>query len=122
MANQGIADSHEYALIAAKKYVCGKFDLVCFRNPWGSGEFSGGNGTAGWHDGGDMWEEYPEAYDELDYAPDPDDGLFWMEFKDAVNYFWNFNVCMADTSGRREPTPISNGKRSAREALNHKKK
>ena len=35
--NQGIADSHAYALVAAKKDVCGKFKMVCFRNPWGTG-------------------------------------------------------------------------------------
>jgi hypothetical protein len=30
-----------YSVIAAKKGVCGQFDLICIRNPWGSGEFTG---------------------------------------------------------------------------------
>ncbi len=46
-----------YSLIAAKKGVCGKYNMVCFRNPWGSGEFNAG----GWFDGGPKWEEHPEA-------------------------------------------------------------
>jgi hypothetical protein len=54
---EGIADSHAYSLISAKKKVCGKFDLLCFRNPWGSGEFTGG----GWQDGGVMWQNNPEV-------------------------------------------------------------
>jgi hypothetical protein len=86
--NQGIADGHAYSVITCKKGVCGKFNMVPFRNPWGSGEFDGVGGCAQWHDGGAMWDEYPDAMDdELDYSPDPDDGLFWMEFKDACYYF-----------------------------------
>jgi hypothetical protein len=54
---EGIADSHAYSLISAKKKVCGTFDLLCFRNPWGHGEFTGG----GWHDGGIMWQKNPGA-------------------------------------------------------------
>ena len=69
---QGIADSHIYSVIAARKGVCGQFDLICFRNPWGRGEFEGG----GWNDGGTMWDAYPEAYEELQYAADPDDGAW----------------------------------------------
>ena len=46
-----------YSLISAKKGVCGKFDMVCFRNPHGRNEFTGG----GWFDGGPMWQEYPDA-------------------------------------------------------------
>jgi hypothetical protein len=61
-----------------------------------------------------MWDEYPEAFEELEYAPDPNDGLFWMEFKDATNYYWRFFVCMAETQGKREPTPISQATRLVR--------
>ena len=107
---QGIADSHIYSVIAARKGVCGQFDLICFRNPWGRGEFEGG----GWNDGGTMWDAYPEAYEELQYAADPDDGLFWMEWTEACNYFWSFNVCKVETAGKREPTPISEEKREQR--------
>ena len=46
-----------YSVLGAKKGVCGKFDMICFRNPWGCGEFDG----KGWQDGGPMWDEYPEA-------------------------------------------------------------
>ena len=114
--NQGIADSHAYSVIQCKKDVCGKFKMIQFRNPWGSGEFKGGAGTKPWYDGGRMWDDYPEAADELDYAPDPDDGLFWMDFEDACNYFWSFNICCAETAGKRQPKPISNKKRSQRAA------
>ena len=46
-----------YSLIAVKKGVCGIYDLACFRNPWGHGEFKAG----GWFDGGPKWKEHPEA-------------------------------------------------------------
>ena len=58
--NQGISDSHAWTVIASKKNVCGKFNMICLRNPWGNGrsalhgEFKGGAGTAGWYDGGPL--------------------------------------------------------------------
>ena len=50
-----------YSLISAKKGVCGKFDLLCFRNPWGIRKPGGEHTGGGWIDGGEMWRLYPEA-------------------------------------------------------------
>ena len=52
----------------------------------GPGEFDG----EGWEDGGVKWEENPGAFDELGYAADPDDGMFWMEWSTATRYFWSW--------------------------------
>ena len=102
-----------YALISAKKGVCGQFDLLCFRNPWGSGEYTAG----GWQDGGGMWEQHPDALQELGYTPDPDDGLFWMAKEEAFAHFWGFTVCMysAETC-RRQDTTLSAAHRAQRRA------
>ena len=71
-AKEGLADSHAFSLIAAKKGVCGKFDMLCIRNPWGMGGGGGGTGefAGDWGDGGPKWEEFPEAAQELNYTPD----------------------------------------------------
>ena len=52
----------------------------------GPGECDG----EGWEDGGVKWEENPGAFDELGYAADPDDGMFWMEWSTATRYFWSW--------------------------------
>ena len=67
-AKEGLADSHAFTLVGAKKGVCGKFDMLCFRNPWGTGqrgEFSGD-----WSDDGPKWDEYPSAAEELKHTRD----------------------------------------------------
>jgi hypothetical protein len=46
----------------------------------------------------------------------PDDGLFWMEWSEAVNYFWSFTECKLDAGGERTPPPVSDAKRQARQA------
>ena len=113
-ANEGLADNHAYSLIAARKGVCGgKFDLVCFRNPWGRKEFTGG----GWYDGGPKWQEYPLAAAELGYVQDENDGLFWMEWQDATDYFWEFTVCkLQHTGGKKNKAPVSAASSDARTA------
>ena len=46
----------------------------------------------------------------------PDDGLFWMEWSEAVNYFWSFTVCKLEAGAKRTPPPVSDAKRQARQA------
>jgi len=53
----------------------------------------------------------------MSYAPDPNDGLFWMDFEDACQYFWSITVVKADTDGKRDPTPMSDKARNKRDAV-----
>ena len=53
---------------------------------------------------------------EVGHVDNPDDGLFWMEWSEAVNYFWSFTVCKLDAGGKRTPPPVSDAKRQARQA------
>jgi len=57
-----------------------------------------------------------ECQQEVGHVEDPDDGLFWMEWSEAVNYFWSFTVCKIDAGGKRTPPPVSDSKRQARQA------
>ncbi len=80
--HDGIVDGHAYSLITVRKNVCGKFDLMLFRNPHGKTEFQGE-----WHDGSKEWQQHPTAAQELNYTQDPNDGLFWISKADAFRYF-----------------------------------
>eukprot|EP00961_Rhodomonas_salina_P253757 3429420-Rhodomonas_salina.1 len=93
---QGIADSHAYSVIAAKKNVAGKVDMICFRNPWGKQEFEGA-----WHDGGPKFKENPDVLAELGHKEDPTDGLFWMSKEDAFKFFHCFYVCKKAMNGSK---------------------
>ena len=55
---------------------------MMFRNPHGCTEFKGA-----WRDGSKEWSQNPSAAKELNYVPDPNDGLFWMAKDDAFRYF-----------------------------------
>jgi calpain-15 len=56
------------------------------RNPWGAFEWQGD-----WGDESDLWT--PQIMEALKYEPSPDDGTFWMNFKDFSDNFKALNVC-----------------------------
>jgi len=55
--------------------------LVCLRNPWGKGEWTGE-----WSDDSDMWRKYPQLAKELE-VDNVDNGKFWMSFDDFTDTF-----------------------------------
>ena len=67
-------------------YICSYAHTHTHAYVVGPGEFDG----EGWEDGGVKWEENPGAFDELGYAADPNDGMFWMEWSTATRYFWSW--------------------------------
>ena len=67
-------------------YICSYAHTHTHAYVVGPGEFDGES----WEDGGVKWEENPGAFDELGYAADPDDGMFWMEWSTATRYFWSW--------------------------------
>ena len=74
--------------------MCGKHDLMMFRNPHGCTEFKGA-----WRDGSKEWSQNPSAAKELNYVPDPNDGLFWMAKDDAFRYFQTFYALLKPMQG-----------------------
>merc|ERR1719443_1923823 len=85
----GIVLGHAYTVLDLRAGVAGtKFDLVQVRNPWGSGEFEGGQ----WDDHGSMWEQYPEVKAAIQ-PEDNDDGIFWMSKEEFFKYFRTVYVC-----------------------------
>jgi hypothetical protein len=67
---------------------------MMFRNPHGCTEFRGS-----WRDGSKEWDENPSAATELNYVPDPNDGLFWMAKDDAFRYFQTFYALLKPMEG-----------------------
>uniref|UniRef100_A0A182K7Q0 Calpain catalytic domain-containing protein n=1 Tax=Anopheles christyi TaxID=43041 RepID=A0A182K7Q0_9DIPT len=61
--------------------------LICVRNPWGSGEWSGA-----WGDNSIEWIMVnDETMAELNIVKE--DGEFWMSFQDFVQHFDDISVC-----------------------------
>ena len=44
--------------------------------------------------GSKEWSDNPTAAAELNYTPDPDDGLFWISKRDAFRYYQSFYVLL----------------------------
>ena len=57
-----------------------------------------------------------ECEQEVGHVDNPNDGLFWMDWSEAVNYFWAFTVCKVKTDGKRKLVPLSQAKCQARQA------
>lgn len=84
----GLMMDHSYTILDAK-IANGYPQLLQIRNPWGHGEWKGD-----WSDFSPLWTEAAKkAYgiNELD----PDDGSFWMDYKDFLKYFTSLTVCHA---------------------------
>eukprot|EP00961_Rhodomonas_salina_P238204 3219645-Rhodomonas_salina.1 len=90
------SDGIVYALISAKKQVCGKFDMLLFRNPHDKTEYSGE-----WRDGGEQWARNPDVKQALGHQENPNDGLFWMSKEEAFKYYQDFFVCAKSMRGNR---------------------
>ncbi|CAK9042865.1 unnamed protein product [Durusdinium trenchii] len=75
----GLCYMHSYSVLHAKQV--GDFKMICCRNPWGHGEWSGA-----WSDESEEWEANPEVAEALKLEAE-DDGIFWMEFKDFISIF-----------------------------------
>lgn len=74
----GLAMGHAYAIIKIKEADGNR--LVCLRNPWGRGEWSGD-----WADDSDQWTQ--RMINLVGYEENGDDGIFWMAFEDFVDEF-----------------------------------
>ena len=62
---------------------------VKIRNPWAQTEWDGP-----WCDGSEEWDTVLDEEKERINYTDKDDGGFWMSFKDWVDEFEMFTICM----------------------------
>jgi len=84
----GLVIDHAYALLKAVEVKDKKDNirkLMKLRNPWGRFEWNGK-----WSDKSDEWT--PELKKTLGWS-DADDGIFWIEFSDALNYYESVSIC-----------------------------
>ncbi|XP_053668062.1 calpain-A-like [Anopheles marshallii] len=99
LASVSLVPSHEYSVtkvtrLDAKRHMLdfgdgmtGDVRLICVRNPWGRGEWSGA-----WGDNSLEWIMVnDEKMAELNIVRE--DGEFWMIFEDFVEYFDDISVC-----------------------------
>ena len=94
LQENGLYAGHEYSLIKLEivKTDDGRvIQLLQIRNPWGKGEFTGD-----WSDNSELWETLPEEKREKMHIQ-REDGAFWMCYKDWVNLFTSFDVCLLPT-------------------------
>uniref|UniRef100_A0A182MKG2 Calpain catalytic domain-containing protein n=1 Tax=Anopheles culicifacies TaxID=139723 RepID=A0A182MKG2_9DIPT len=99
LASVSLVPNHEYSVtkvyrLEAKRHMLDLGDgmsedvrLICVRNPWGQGEWSGA-----WGDHSIEWIMVnAEKMAELNIVRE--DGEFWMSFEDFVNNFDDISVC-----------------------------
>lgn len=80
----GVVQGHAYSII--KLVEVDKLKLICVRNPWGQGEWTGD-----WSDDSELWTtRMKNLTGQQDFA---NDGIFWMDFNDFVVEFDDVYVC-----------------------------
>jgi len=87
----GLGLGHAYSVLVVKDVVDSdgvRVKLLKIRNPWGSGA----EWTGRWSDNSDLWTKNPLVAKECDYQQ-ADDGTFWMEWSDALEFFDGGGVC-----------------------------
>ena len=89
LSSCGLVGSHAYSLISAVELYDRMHDrtvkLVKLRNPWGKSEWN-----QAWSDGDSRWTTSLKGKVGLE---ERDDGVFFMEFSDFVQYFSDVQIC-----------------------------
>ena len=88
--NTGLSGTHAYSLLSAHEVqLNGQIDrLVKLRNPWGQGEWKGD-----WSDHSQLWNQFPMVAQQVGlHNRNPEDGIFFMNFRDFRRYFNIFCV------------------------------
>jgi len=82
--DHGLVSGHAYAILQVKKVK--EIRLVQFRNPWGSGEWTGD-----WSDKSDLWTKHPDVKTGAGFS-DAEDGAFWMCWEDVLKNWSTIGV------------------------------
>jgi hypothetical protein len=84
-SDTGIVQGHAYSVIKLCKV--NQYKLICLRNPWGHGEWTGD-----WSDNSELWT--PRIKNQTGQTDDfAEDGIFWMEFNDFCDEFDEIYIC-----------------------------
>ena len=85
--DMGLISNHAYSVISAVEVTTddGPVRLLKVRNPWGHQEWTGD-----WSDNSDKWT--PELAELLDLKV-KDDGVFWIQLEDYVQYYNTTTIC-----------------------------
>ncbi len=89
---KGLVGGHAYTLTGASRIPCQGRLIPMFRvrNPWGTGK---GEWTGRWSDGAAEWDSVDPDTKERLHIQGRDDGEFWMDLKDYVEFFPNTHIC-----------------------------
>lgn len=82
--SHGLVSGHAYAILQVRKIK--NFRLLQFRNPWGSGEWTGD-----WSDKSDLWNQHSGVKKEAGFT-DANDGAFWMCWEDVLKNWKRIGV------------------------------
>lgn len=100
----GLVSKHAFSLLQVRtvRKTLGSdqyFRYVQVRNPWGTGEWTGP-----WSDNSSQWDEYPHVKQLLAFE-NSDDGSYWMQWEDFVEYWSYVGVvdCSTDIDSVRPP-------------------
>lgn len=87
----GIVQGHAFSILKLVK--ADGHRLMCIRNPWGRGEWTGD-----WSDSSEKWTT--RMRNLVDFHEVADDGIFWMDLNDYVTEFDSIYICrdFSDTS------------------------
>jgi hypothetical protein len=80
----GLVGNHAYSLMSVHKV--GSETLLKLRNPWGHTVWKGA-----WSFESREWT--PELRKQFDVEKNPNDGSFYMNWKDYEKYFGSINIC-----------------------------
>ena len=80
----GIVQGHAFSILRLANADGHK--LMCIRNPWGRGEWTGD-----WSDNSEKWTT--RMRNLVNFHDVKDDGIFWMDINDYVTEFDSIYVC-----------------------------
>lgn len=85
----GLGTGHAYSVLTVRQFNMPRIKLVKIRNPWGTGsEWKGP-----WGKDSGKWRSHPFVRRSCQPSKS-EDGSFWMEWSDVVQYFDGGGVCM----------------------------
>lgn len=85
----GLRMGHAYSVLKVRQFLIPRVKLLKIRNPWGTGE----EWRGAWGKGSDKWKKHSLVRRACKPST-KSDGTFWMEWKDAIQYFDGGGVCM----------------------------
>jgi len=106
---RGLIDGHAYSIIRlatprTSVVSTSYFRMVQIRNPHGQTEWQGA-----WSDKDSNWKKYPHVQSDLNGgAEGTEDGTFWMQWEDFVQFWKEVQIVDCETSIRTVSPPIYN--------------